>query len=338
MSKLTQTKDQKDSTESHVSPAETIQAITENYTDQGKAIVSQLKLKIPSHNLTTGTTRELVWGELFRSMIPKKFCIDQGVFIIDSFGNISAEVDLAIFDEQYTPYIFCFGNIKFIPIEAVAVAIQCKSKSTSNASDWAGTIKPLRTSLDSVYRIIGGLCDNGLEQSTPPKGQTSTRPILILCTSVEGASITKDTYKEFDIVLSAGENNTIKKTMINEDEFDYSDWYKDLNHYGLKRYGKEEEKYRKLVNENAIKPIGKKLSSLKVSEKVADTDEKVENVLLSLTFQLNQLLMLLNNPIPFPHQAYATMFNENYAKYKKIVQEKEQKKEQKNKEKGETKR
>ncbi|KJD43096.1 hypothetical protein QD47_24570 [Paenibacillus terrae] len=315
-----------------------MQAITENYTDQGKAIVSQLKLKIPSHNLTTGTTRELVWGELFRSMIPKKFCIDQGVFIIDSFGNISAEVDLAIFDEQYTPYIFCFGNIKFIPIEAVAVAIQCKSKSTSDASDWAKTIKPLKTSLDSVYRIIGGLCDNGLEQSTQFKGQTSTRPILILCTSVEGASITKATYKEFDIVLNVGENNALQKTMNNEDK-DYSEWYKDLNHYGLERYGEEEqEKYRKLVDEKAIKPMGKKLSSLKVGEKVADTDEKVENVLLSLTFQLNQLLMLINNPIPFPHQAYATMFNENYAKYKKIVQEKEQKKEQKNKEKGETKR
>ncbi|WP_283655706.1 DUF6602 domain-containing protein [Paenibacillus sp. RC334] len=325
MSKLTQTTDQKDSTESHVSPVETIQAITENYTDQEAAIVRQLKLKIPNHNLTTGTTRELVWGELFRSMIPKKFCIDQGVFIIDSFGNISAEVDLAIFDEQYTPYIFCFGNIKFIPIEAVAVAIQCKSKSTSNASDWAGTIKPLKTSLDSVYRIIGGLCDNGLEQSTPPKGQTSTRPILILCTSVEGANITKATYEKFDIVLNVGEKNALQKTIKNEDK-DYSEWYKDLNHYGLDRYGEvDEEKYKKLVNENAIKPMGKKLSSLKVS----DTDEKVENVLLSLTFQLNQLLMLINNPIPFPHQAYATMFNENYAKYKKIVQEKEQKKEQK---------
>lgn len=34
-----------------------------------------------------------------------------------------------------------------------------------------------------------------------------------------------------------------------------------------------------------------------------------ENVLLSLIFQLNQLLMVLNNPMLFPHRAYADMFN-----------------------------
>ncbi|MNN95966.1 hypothetical protein D3C81_2148620 [compost metagenome] len=32
--------------------------------------------------------------------------------------------------------------------------------------------------------------------------------------------------------------------------------------------------------------------------------------LLSLTFQLNQLLMLINNPLLFPHDAYVRMFNE----------------------------
>lgn len=31
--------------------------------------------------------------------------------------------------------------------------------------------------------------------------------------------------------------------------------------------------------------------------------------LLSLNLQLNQLLMLINNPILFPHLSYAEMFN-----------------------------
>lgn len=33
------------------------------------------------------------------------------------------------------------------------------------------------------------------------------------------------------------------------------------------------------------------------------------NVILSLTFQLNQLLMMVNNPISFPHRAYVHLFN-----------------------------
>jgi len=31
--------------------------------------------------------------------------------------------------------------------------------------------------------------------------------------------------------------------------------------------------------------------------------------LLTLNFQLNQLLMIINNPMLFPHQAYVRMFN-----------------------------
>ena len=35
-----------------------------------------------------------------------------------------------------------------------------------------------------------------------------------------------------------------------------------------------------------------------------------DNPILSLVFQLNQLLMLINNPMLFPHQAYVDGFNE----------------------------
>lgn len=71
-------------------------------------------------------------------VIPKKYCIEQGVFIIDSYGKISNEVDLAVFDEMYTPYIFNYEEIKFIPIEAVAAVIQCKSQINQAIKNIAG--------------------------------------------------------------------------------------------------------------------------------------------------------------------------------------------------------
>lgn len=37
----------------------------------------------------------------------------------------------------------------------------------------------------------------------------------------------------------------------------------------------------------------------------------IKNVIMSLTFQLNQLLMIINNPMQFPHRAYVEMFNKN---------------------------
>lgn len=50
----------------------------------------------------------------------------------------SREVDLAIFDEQYTQYIFRYENMKYIPIEVVVVMVQYKSKGLKAASlaDW----------------------------------------------------------------------------------------------------------------------------------------------------------------------------------------------------------
>ncbi len=44
-------------------------------------------------------------SRFFLRIIPKKFNTTRFVFIIDSKENISKEVDIAIYDEQYTPYI-----------------------------------------------------------------------------------------------------------------------------------------------------------------------------------------------------------------------------------------
>jgi len=73
-------------------------------TISAKEIVNQLNYVV-KHGTTLGSSREYIWKSLFERIVPKKFNIDRSVFIIDSYGNISKEVDLAIYDEQYTPYI-----------------------------------------------------------------------------------------------------------------------------------------------------------------------------------------------------------------------------------------
>ena len=40
-------------------------------------------------------------------------------------------------------------------------------------------------------------------------------------------------------------------------------------------------------------------------------DEIREYTLLSFIFQFNQMLMMINNPMFFPHKAYVDMFNKN---------------------------
>ena len=107
--------------------AKFIEDIRNNYRKLERELVTQLSYQV-EHDVTTGTNREEIWVDFFERIIPKKFNIARLVFIIDSNSECSKEVDIAIDDEQYTPYIFNYGNIKFIPLEAVAAVVQCKSK------------------------------------------------------------------------------------------------------------------------------------------------------------------------------------------------------------------
>ena len=296
---------------------DTIRKIERNYRDLEASLVNQLNLETPNHQYTTGTYREIVWKGLFEMMIPKKYCIEQGIFIIDSYGNMSKEVDLAVLDETYTPYIFNFGKIKFIPIEAVSVVIQCKSKVQRESmkidlKEWGESIDALKTSLDSVSRTISELVDNNdiklaLDKVRNGMTQTSTRPIKILCATGISNPIKKSLADEFDIFLYIKEKHLIKD--INRESIDFLQWNDLLNHSGYGRYSEEEEEYRKLRKKDRTgmksgESIGSRnLSDLRVTNQAGD-----ENIILSLTFQLNQLLMLINNPMLFPHRAYAKCF------------------------------
>ena len=101
-----------------------IKNIKNNYKQIERSKVNQLYLEQDLHPTTIGTAREEIWGEIFEGLIPKKFVVERSVFLIDAKDNVSLEADLVIMDEMYTPYIFRYGSIKFIPIEAVAAVIQ----------------------------------------------------------------------------------------------------------------------------------------------------------------------------------------------------------------------
>lgn len=281
---------------------ETIGKIWNNYKRIERSIAEQLFLEFSNHNPTTGSYREDVWRSLFRQIVPYKFAIEKGVFIIDSEGKISKEVDLAIFDEQYTPYIFNYGNVRFIPIEAVAVVVQCKSNNIDNniLRQWKDSITKLQTNTQSITRIFTGVVNGFLDlnkSEIPDKAkvtQTATRPIRILCHLNDRENRrTKPESGLFDILICANSKDKDSSDPKLEVSFDDNNnlgrWYESLNHNNVNLH-----KYKKEY-----------LSD----DTLVDKYEVEGNSILSLIFQLNQLLMLINNPMLFPHQAYAEMFN-----------------------------
>ena len=288
-----------------------INDIKVNYINMEKAIVEQLNFNV-DHGPSIGGFREEIWKSLFEQIVPKKFSVERSVFIIDSNGHVSNEVDLAIFDEQYTPYIFRYGTLKFIPIEAIAVVIECKSTHIDKESltNWVKSIDKLKTSFNSVARMATSIIMNTEEQLKKEEitnTQTSTRPIKILCYVKDSEIHDNDLCTLFDFIIQAKqckdtENNSIKKSQksrlivsCRNDEKNLIYWHKELNHNGIDNV-KNDWGYK---NENIEKAEKLTLEKFAVSE----------NTILTLIFQLNQLLMLINNPILFPHMSYVELFN-----------------------------
>jgi len=280
-----------------------IENIKENYRRVEKSIVNQLHMRNDLHGSTIGSAREDIWEQIFHMIIPKKFVIERSVFIIDSEGNISREVDLAILDEMYTPYIFRYGRLKFIPIEAVVVVVECKSKDLRGVGKWIQSIEKLRTANESIARTATYI---SIES---PSTQKSTRPIRILC--LLDSIVNWKIAKKFDFVLlavkeqeknEANNEDTVRiDVQVNTDKTLF-EWYKELNFH---RMDMDElpDKVLQVLEDAKTHLEGLKLSKYEVR------DQKASISLLTFNFQLNQLLMLINNPIPFPHRNYVRLFN-----------------------------
>ncbi|UQZ85431.1 hypothetical protein SK3146_04720 [Paenibacillus konkukensis] len=295
------------------------QKILQNYSHMNKMMVEELELA-SSHGGVTGHYREAMWMKFFRSMIPKKYSLAQGVILIDSNRNVSKEVDIAVYDEAYTPYVYQYNTLKFIPIEAVAVVIECKSKSydLSQLKAWADEINNLTPKASGIARMATGYV-SGLTNDYQAK--TSPIKIFVCLKSVKEERTIDDTAEQlnaFDFIIQQHEEQFDLRTNNERQTLDW--WGRKLNGTLDKedqRTGKEREGlklYNRTDDEQKIKSRAPSFPELTIDETTllqnTLADLKVEGYpLLTLNLQLNQLLMLINNPMLFPHFAYARAFN-----------------------------
>lgn len=295
--------------------------IIHNYENLEADIVKQLTFKWDPHGATIGSNRENVWKELFERIVPKKFKIANNVFIIDAQGNCSAEIDLAIFDEEYTPYIFKHGVLKFIPIEAVVAVIECKSDDhdAEKFTSWLEKMDALKTSQGSIARIAGriavGSDDIGDVSAAYLNTQTATRPIKILCYISSTKDVRHQPKEGFDIILEANKNKEKLDVSFHEGFENLFDWYMALNH--TENSQEKIKEFLEVNQQNKVSYQNKPIASIENLKEhkldkfvVGQKEENRKTNLLSFIFQFNQLLMLINNPIFFPHLAYVKMFNE----------------------------
>lgn len=77
------------------------------------------------HPSSKGDSLENVWIEWLRKYMPNRYSIDKAI-IIDSEGQLSDQIDLVIYDQQYTPFVFTQNGVHYIPAEGVYAVFEVK--------------------------------------------------------------------------------------------------------------------------------------------------------------------------------------------------------------------
>lgn len=77
------------------------------------------------HPGSKGDSLENTWIEWLRNYLPSRYCVDKAI-IIDSKGQLSHQIDLVIYDQTYTPFVFKQNGVFYIPAEGVYAIFEVK--------------------------------------------------------------------------------------------------------------------------------------------------------------------------------------------------------------------
>jgi hypothetical protein len=86
------------------------------------------------HPGSKGDSLENVWIEWLQKYLPNRYCVDKAI-IIDSTGSLSHQIDLVIYDQQYTPFVFTQNGIHYIPAEGVYAVFEVKPDLQGNVGE-----------------------------------------------------------------------------------------------------------------------------------------------------------------------------------------------------------
>ena len=124
------------------------------------------------HPGTKGDASENVWISMLETYLPKRYQAAKA-HVVDSLGNFSQQIDVVVFDRQYSPFIFTYEDQTIIPAESVYAVFEAKQTADASlvayAQEKIASVRRLhRTSLPIPYAkgvypakplipILGGL-------------------------------------------------------------------------------------------------------------------------------------------------------------------------------------
>jgi hypothetical protein len=126
--------------------------------------------KVFVHPVSKGDASENVWLTFLQTYLPQRYQAEKA-FVVDSKGNFSDQMDVVVFDRQYSPFIFNYEGEKIVPAEAVYAVFECKQSLNAQFIEYA---QKKVESVKNLYRTSLPIPHAG--GTYPPK-----KPIDIYC-------------------------------------------------------------------------------------------------------------------------------------------------------------
>jgi len=142
--------------------------------------------KIIFHPTSKGDASELNWIAWLKTYLPRRYEVDKA-FIIDSNNRFSEQIDLVIYDRQFSPFVFNQDGTLYIPAECVYAVFEVKQEFNKENIEYAAEkIKSVRV----LNRTSAAIVHAGGHIPTPKP------PLRILGGILTLASEWKDTFGE----------------------------------------------------------------------------------------------------------------------------------------------
>lgn len=107
---------------------------------------------------TKGDAAELEWLGMLSDYLPERYRADKA-FVLDSDGRISDQIDVVIYDRQYSPFLFNQDNAKYVPAESVYAVFEAKqdlnARHIAYAGNKAGSVRRLKRTSVPIFHAGG---------------------------------------------------------------------------------------------------------------------------------------------------------------------------------------
>lgn len=229
-----------------------------------KAMAGELGLnkEVICHPGSKGDALENSWIDMLQKYLPNRYSIDKAM-VIDYDGNVSDQIDIVIYDNFYTPFVFHQNGFKYIPAEGVYAVFEVKPDLKGNVGadtyiKYAGkkiasvrklkrtSVKIINAGRESDPRamtlILGGILANtcSMKQNTLEKklAELSGNEQIDLGCAADAFAFTVDyaqgegeITKEKETIDAYYNNRSIREVIYSEKDNSIFTFVMQLSHY-----------------------------------------------------------------------------------------------------------